>query len=57
MRKFLDKKYHVEFYDLIVKRFDFKSKYFNNKSLTLKSIKKYKKDGIIIIGTDHKNVN
>jgi len=57
MKKFINKKFHVEFYDPYVKKFDFKSKYFKNKSLTLQSIKKYKKDGIIIIGTDHKNIN
>ena len=57
MRKFINKKFHVEFYDPYVKNLIFKSKYFKNKSLTLQSIKKYKKDGIIIIGTDHKNIN
>ena len=57
MRKFVNKKFHVEFYDPYVKKYDFKSKYFKSKSLALKSIKKYKKDGIIIIATDHKNIN
>tara|TARA_B100001063_G_C16247998_1_gene303879 strand:- start:45 stop:500 length:456 start_codon:yes stop_codon:yes gene_type:complete len=57
LRKFVNKKFHVEFYDPYVKKYDFESKYFNNKSLNLKSIKKYKKDGIIIIGTNHKNIN
>jgi UDP-N-acetyl-D-glucosamine dehydrogenase len=57
LRKLIDKKFKVEFYDPYVKEFDFKSKYFNNKSLSTKSIKKYRNDGFVIIGTDHKNVN
>jgi UDP-N-acetyl-D-glucosamine dehydrogenase len=57
LRRFIKKKFKVEFYDPFVKKIDLKNKYFNNKSISLSSIKKYKNDGFIIIGTDHKNVN
>ncbi len=57
IKRFLNKKYKIEFYDPFVKSFDLKSKFFKNKSVTLRKIRKYKNDGFVIIGTDHKNVN
>ena len=57
LKRFINKKFKVEFYDPFVKKIDLKNKYFNNKSISLSSIKKYKNDGFVIIGTDHKNVN
>lgn len=57
IKKLLSKKYHLEFYDPYVKNFDLKNKYFKKKSISMSSIKKYKNQGIVIIGTDHKNVD
>ena len=57
LKRFINKKFKVEFYDPFVKKIDLKNKYFNNKSISLSSIKRYKNDGFVIIGTDHKNVN
>ena len=40
-----------------MKTFDLKNKLFKKKSIPLTKITKYKNEGIVIIGTDHKNLN
>ena len=57
IKKFLKKKYFVEFYDPYVKNYNFKNKYFREKTIDFSSIKKHSKNAIVIIGTDHKNIN
>ncbi len=57
IKKFLFKKYRVEFYDPYVKKFELENKLFNKRSISLSSLKKYKKKSIVIVGTDHSNVN
>ena len=57
IRRFLNKKFKIEFYDPFVKTFDLKNKLFKKKSIPLRKITKYKNEGIVIIGTDHKNLN
>lgn len=57
LKKFLSKKYKIKFYDPFVKKYDLKHKLFNNKTLNFLSIKKESKNSIVIIGTDHKNIN
>ncbi len=53
----MKKKYFVEFYDPYVKNYNFKNKYFREKTIDFSSIKKHSKNAIVIIGTDHKNIN
>tara|TARA_Y100001970_G_C14143977_1_gene808786 strand:- start:1072 stop:1527 length:456 start_codon:yes stop_codon:yes gene_type:complete len=57
IKRFLNKKFKIEFYDPIVKVFNLKNKLFRKKSIQLENIKKYKNEGFVIIGTDHKNIN
>jgi len=58
IKKLIDKKYKVQFYDPYIKKYELiKSKYFNNNGLSFSNIKKHKKDSAIIIATDHENIN
>ena len=57
IKRFLDKKFKIEFHDPFVKTFDLKNKLFKKKSIPLGKITRYKNDGFVIIGTDHKNLN
>ena len=57
IKKFLKKKFSVKYYDPHVKKVDLKNKYFNNSSLSFTSTKKQSSSSIVIIGTDHLNVN
>ena len=53
----IKKRFKVEFHDPYIKRYDFiRNKNFNNSSISLSSIKKYRNNGIVIIGTDHENI-
>jgi len=57
IKRFLKKKYFVEFYDPHVKNYRLKHKFFREKTLNFSSIKNKSKNAIIIIGTDHKSIN
>ena len=57
IKKFLSEKYSIKFYDPYVKSYDLKHKLFTNKTLNFLSIKRESKNAIVIIGTDHKNIN
>ncbi len=57
IKRFLKKNYFVEFYDPHVKNYRLKHKFFREKTLNFSSIKNKSKSAIIIIGTDHKNIN
>ncbi len=57
IKKFLKKKFSVQYYDPHVKKVDLKNKCFNNSSLSFTSAKKQSSSSIVIIGTDHLNVN
>ena len=57
IKKFLSEKYSIKFYDPYVKKYSLKHKLFSEKTLNFLSIKKETKNAIVIIGTDHKNIN